>query len=98
MNSSFTFVAFNFEGKAFLQETIYSNTKGGIEDIAAGQIDADTIEKVIEVDLKLGTSRDVTQLAALEVWRIFDAKGEFAWKEMREWLEGHNLDCDHLAG
>jgi hypothetical protein len=97
-NSTFTFVIFNHKGKEYLNETMYPTTKEAIDDIAMGQIDADTIVRVVEVDLKLGSSRDVTRLVALEVWRIFDADNQFAWKEMREWLEAYNLDCDHLTG
>lgn len=97
-NTTFTFVMTSFKNKVFLNETIYPTTKEAINDIAAGQIDADTIVKIVEVDLEIGSSRDVSRFVAIEVWRMLDANNDFAWREMRDWLESFDLDCDHLTG
>jgi len=82
----------------WMGETELQTTAQVITDIGEGQIDADDIRQIIEIDLVAGTSRDVTQLVAIEVWRGFDCNNLFAWKEMREWLESFNLDCEHLTG
>ena len=95
---TFTFIIAKYKNKPYLNETMYPTTKEAIDDIATGQIDADTIVKVVEINLTTGTSRDVTQNAAIEVWRIFDGDNYYPWKEMREWLESFNLDCEHLDG
>lgn len=95
-NTNFTFVIAKYKGKEYLDETMYPTTKLAVEDIAAGQIDAENISKVVEINLATGTARDVTQHVAIEVWRIFDADHVYPWKEMREWLEGFKLETDHL--
>jgi hypothetical protein len=82
----------------YVNETMYATTKEMIDDVASGQIDADTIEQIINVDLTQGTSRDITKWVALEVWRVLDANNDYAWREIREWLEGFSLDCEHLTG
>lgn len=96
--NTFTIVMVNYNDRPFLNETIYATTKDAIDDIAAGQIDAQDIYKIVEINLEVGTSRDVTRFAAIEVWRILDANNDFAWREMRDWLESFNLDCEHLTG
>jgi hypothetical protein len=97
-NQTFTFVVTKYKTGFYLNEMMYPSTKAAIDDIALGQIDADTIERVIEIDLTVGSSRDVTRLCALEVWQILDANNEHAGKEMRQWLESFSLDCAHLTG
>lgn len=92
----FTFVIARYKGQTYLEGGMYQTTKAAIEDIASGQIDANSIEKIVENDLIAGTSRDVTRFVALEVWRIFDSDNYYPWKEMRDWLEAFSLDCDHL--
>lgn len=82
----------------WMGETELQTLKQVINDIGEGQIDADDIRQIVEIDLVAGTSRDVTQFVAIEVWREFDCNNLFAWKEMREWLESFNLDCEHLTG
>jgi hypothetical protein len=96
--TKFTFIMTCYNNRPFLNETMYPTTKEAIDDIATGQIDADTIEQIINVDLTAGTSRDVTRFAAIEVWRILDANNDYAGKEMRDWLESFDLDCEHLTG
>jgi hypothetical protein len=95
-NSTFTFVIAKYKGKEYLDETMYPTAKEAVEDIAAGQIDAENIAKVVEINLATGTARDVTQHVAIEVWRIFDADHVYPCKEMREWLDGFRLSTDHL--
>jgi len=96
--NTFTIVMINHNNRPFLNETIYATTKDAINDIAAGQIEAEDIYKIVEINLEVGTSRDVTSLVALEVWQIFDANNDYVWKEMRDWLESFDLDCEHLTG
>lgn len=81
---------------AFVQEHIYATTKELIDDVANGQLE--DIDSIINIDLTAGTSRDITKWVALEVWRVFDANNDYAWKEIRQWMEGFSLDCDHLTG
>jgi hypothetical protein len=82
----------------WISETPIQTTAQVIADIEEGQVDADDIRQIIEIDLVTGAARDVTQFVAIEVWREFDCHNTFAWKEMREWLESFNLDCEHLTG
>lgn len=96
--TKFTFIVTRYQGKAFLEDTMYPTTKEAIDDIATGQVDAHTIEKVVEIDLEIGTSRDVTRFVAIEVWRILDSNNDYAWRDMRNWLESFDLDCKHLNG
>ena len=96
--TKFTFIMTRYNNRPFLNETMYATTKELVDDVASGQIDVDTIEQIINVDLTQGTSRDITKWVALEVWRVLDANNDYAWKEIREWLEGFSLDCEHLTG
>jgi len=93
----FTFVIARYKGQTYIEGGMYPTTKEAIADIASGQIDAKGLEKIIENDLTTGIARDVTQYVAIEVWRIFDSDNCYPWKDMRDWLEAFNLDCDHLA-
>ena len=96
-NSTFTFVIAKYKGKEYLNETMYPTTKEAVEDIAAGQIDAENIAKVVEIDLTTGTARDATRHVAIEVWYIFDSDHAYPWREMREWLDSFELYTDHLS-
>lgn len=82
----------------WINETPVQTTAQVIKDIESGEVDADDIRQIIEIDLITGTARDITRHVALEVWQTFDASNIYAWKEMRDWLESFNLDCEHLTG
>ena len=86
----------NGKNSTYINETIYPSIEAVIEEVAGGHLD--DIVQIIYVDVATGVSRDDTRKVALEVWRIFDANNQFAWKEMRDWLESFNLDCEHLTG
>jgi hypothetical protein len=82
----------------WIGESWLQTYKEVVADIIGGQVDADAIAKVLTIDLTTGTVTDVTAAAAEDVWCDFDANNDFAWKEMREWLENFGHDCDHLTG
>ena len=86
------------KGSFYLNETIYHTLEGVVEDVASGQIDAEDIAQIIFIDLTTGVSRDDTRKVAIEVWRVLDADNIYAWKEIRDWLESFDLDCEHLTG
>lgn len=86
----------NSKTRTYVNETIYPTIEAVIEDVAGGHLD--DIVQIIYVDVTTGVSRDDTRKVAIEVWRILDAKNEYAWKEIRAWLESFDLDCDHLTG
>jgi hypothetical protein len=91
-------VTLNYNAKTYANETVYPTIEEVIADIASGQIDADTINKIIDINLTASTSHDVTQFVAIEVWRILDSNNDYAWRDMRNWLESFDLDCEHLNG
>jgi hypothetical protein len=69
-----------------------------VSDILEGQVDADDIAKVLTIDIAAGTTTDVTGDIADLVFHDFDANNRYAWKKMREWLEGFGHDCRDLLG
>ena len=97
-STAFTFVIRSYKNREYIDETLFASTRDAIADIVSGQIDADSIVSVIEIDLIAGTSKNVTGHVALEVWRSLDADNSFAWREMRDWLETFGHDCEHLDG
>lgn len=82
----------------WMGETELQTTAQVITDIDEGQVDAEDIRQILEINTELGMVRDVTRYVALEVWQIFDAENRYAHNEMRAWLESFNLDCEHLTG
>ena len=67
-----------------------------VSDVAEGQVDAEDIHQIIEIDPVAGTSRDVTELVANKVYDSYDKEGYYPWDKMREWLEYFKLDTDDL--
>ena len=82
--------AFDYDG-VWCDETIHTSFDDVVKWVNDMQTEPSDIERIIEIDLAFGTSRDVTKDVARAVARNYGSEDEEPHRDLVNWLDSYQV-------